>query len=434
MLRIVLTPQGDLQSFAVVPAVRDSMGAAWPDPDWRPLFAAARLDTARFRSVPSLIAPSFYADRRAAWMGVDPGDSTIPLRIEATALQGKPTSFALHRPWDRPGRQAPPQPTGWNAVILPIALVVSIACLVGAAFLARRNVRLGRSDGRAALWLGGIQVACGRLAWVFGAHHVRHPAEVAMFFMGLALDLLLGAVVWLVYLALEPYLRRLWPTTLISWIRLMEGRLRDPLVGRDVLVGCVAGVAFTSAWALLLIAPPWFGIPAPRPDSTPWVHHELGALRGPLSALGLLLYSIPIAFSNTLVPLVALLLMRLALRGAIPAYALWVLLMTIASPSQGNLLLTLLLSFVSAFLTLVVFLRSGLLTLLVATLVTVLTAGFPLTLDFGAWNASGGILALLSLVLLGAYGFFTALGGRKIFGDILPEARVPARAGTQSRT
>jgi hypothetical protein len=37
--------------------------------------------------------------------------------------------------------------------------------------------------------------------------------------------------------ALEPYLRRRWPERIISWNRLLAGEFRDPLVGRDILIG-----------------------------------------------------------------------------------------------------------------------------------------------------------------------------------------------------
>ena len=374
-----------------------------------------------------MITPSFYADRRAAWQGADPGDSTVPLRIEAAALRGKPVAFSLLRPWDRPGREMPPAPTGWDAAILPIAIVVALSCLVGAGFLARRNMRLGRSDRRAARALFIAQIVFSRLAWILGNHHVRDASELDMFFRGLALDLLWGGVFWLVYMALEPYLRRLWPTTLISWIRLMEGRVRDPLLGRDVLVGCVGGLAVAWAWALLQIAPSWMGIPPARPDSTIWVTHELATLLGPIHALALLLYSVPIAFSNTFLPLVALVLIRLAVRKNMLAYAIWLILFTVASPSQGNLALSLTFSLIGTLFTLAVFLRFGLVALLSGTLVYVLIAAFPLTLDFGAWNATGGILAMLALAVIAAYGFITALGGRRLFGDILPEAASPSR-------
>ena len=47
---------------------------------------------------------------------------------------------------------------------------------------------------------------------------------------------------WTAYLALEPYVRRNWPTTLISWTSLLAGRVTDPIVGRDVLIGMLAGL------------------------------------------------------------------------------------------------------------------------------------------------------------------------------------------------
>lgn len=44
-------------------------------------------------------------------------------------------------------------------------------------------------------------------------------------------------------LALEPLARRSWPQALVSWTRLLRGRLVDPLVGRDILVGVLCGMA-----------------------------------------------------------------------------------------------------------------------------------------------------------------------------------------------
>jgi hypothetical protein len=45
------------------------------------------------------------------------------------------------------------------------------------------------------------------------------------------------------YLAAEPFVRRAWPHSLISWSRLVSGRYQDPLVGRDLLIGIAVGLA-----------------------------------------------------------------------------------------------------------------------------------------------------------------------------------------------
>src|SRR5262249_175536 len=55
------------------------------------------------------------------------------------------------------------------------------------------------------------------------------------------------------------------PHTLIAWNRLLAGRVWDPMVGRDVLVGALAGAAVFSIALLERILPPWFGAPAPAP-------------------------------------------------------------------------------------------------------------------------------------------------------------------------
>ena len=53
---------------------------------------------------------------------------------------------------------------------------------------------------------------------------------------------MLGVVFWTVYVALEPYVRKLWPDALLGWSRLLAGHIRDPRVGRDLLIGIAFGI------------------------------------------------------------------------------------------------------------------------------------------------------------------------------------------------
>ena len=53
----------------------------------------------------------------------------------------------------------------------------------------------------------------------------------------------LGALVWVLYVAFEPYVRRRQPELLVSWTRLVGGRFADPLVGRDLFGGLLLGCA-----------------------------------------------------------------------------------------------------------------------------------------------------------------------------------------------
>jgi hypothetical protein len=46
-----------------------------------------------------------------------------------------------------------------------------------------------------------------------------------------------GVVAYVMYVALEPFIRRRWPQVLTGWSRVFAGPLRDPLVGYETLVG-----------------------------------------------------------------------------------------------------------------------------------------------------------------------------------------------------
>ena len=106
--------------------------------------------------------------------------------------------------------------------------------------LARKNLHLGRVDRRGASRLAAFVFLAWAVAVVFGAHHVPNFDELELFMEGLAWGVSLSCFFWVLYIALEPYVRRRWPATLVSWSRLLAGGFRDPLVGRDVLVGCLS--------------------------------------------------------------------------------------------------------------------------------------------------------------------------------------------------
>lgn len=82
---------------------------------------------------------------------------------------------------------------------------------------------------------------------------------------------------WLGYVALEPYVRRRWPHTLIAWSRLLSGRVRDAMVGRDVLIGIISGVALVSIIHLARLAPGWIGRPIAPPFQ--FATSTLGSMR-----------------------------------------------------------------------------------------------------------------------------------------------------------
>src|SRR5262249_48216950 len=65
--------------------------------------------------------------------------------------------------------------------------------------------------------------------------------------------------------ALEPHVRRRWPWLMVGWNRLLAGRWRAPLVGRDLLLGGLLGVATTLLFQVQTLLPNWMGLAPPMP-------------------------------------------------------------------------------------------------------------------------------------------------------------------------
>ena len=94
----------------------------------------------------------------------------------------------------------------------------------------------------------GIVIFCLEMViWLFQAHFVPTVGSLGLFFLAFSSALFFAAITCTLYLALEPYVRRHWPHAIISWSRVMAGKLRDPLVGRDLLYGVILGLI----WAIV---------------------------------------------------------------------------------------------------------------------------------------------------------------------------------------
>jgi serine/threonine-protein kinase len=228
---IMLDMGAHLVSLRVNPPREDSATGSAPAPDWNALFSEAGLDLSQWQSAEPRRNPASYADTRAAWQGFLADWPGVPARIEAAAYRGKPVSFEVVGPWNgaAAGDAARRQRT-----FLVFALVFFPA-LLGALFFARRNYRLGRGDRRGAKRLA-VALACGYTVSSVLTGEIANPDA-------LGIILFIAAMGWLIYIGIEPSVRRWWPHILVSWTRLLSGEWRDPLVGRDILAGCGFGMA-----------------------------------------------------------------------------------------------------------------------------------------------------------------------------------------------
>jgi serine/threonine-protein kinase len=124
-----------------------------------------------------------------------------------------------------------------------IANALGTLIIFGTLLLARSNLRAGRGDRRGAWRLFCFAFAVQLAAWVVSARHYNSLlVEDGRFFEFVGFALRRIGTIWLLYIALEPYVRRFAPGILMSWTRVLGGQFVDPRVGRDVLVGVAVGV------------------------------------------------------------------------------------------------------------------------------------------------------------------------------------------------
>jgi serine/threonine-protein kinase len=304
-----------------------------------------------------------------------------------------------------------------RAAIVSIFFLLASTILAAAVF-AQRNVRAGRGDRRGALRLSALVFTAMIVSWFFGESHVATLWEVALVLMALSWALFAAAFCWIAYLAVEPFLRRRWPEVLVTWARLLAGEFRDPLVGRDVLVGCAAGPL------LAAIAIAGMQLPALLGVSSDVVFADVyGIAYGVQAVVPLLVWRVAQAVIAGLACLFLLLLLRLTLRSQWAAVAAFVLVGgAVAAAGAGNFWI----GFYNTAILLAVFIlllaRVGLLAAVVQFYVFGLFIFFPVTGDLSAWYAGSGVTAILVLVALTLFGFTTALGGRPALGKATVEA------------
>ncbi len=413
MTLLQLNPRGALMQLIVVPPQVEDKASVPAAPDWTPLFSAAGLDPSKWTASQPAWTPPAYGDTRAAWTGVLPNHPDIPMRIEAAAYRGKPTYFELIGPWTRPERMQPFKQTAAQLVAQGIALGLLLAVLVTATMLARRNLRMGRSDRRGAARLASFAFAAQAVSWLIGASHVAQFQELASFLTFLSLALAASGFVWVVYIAVEPYVRRRWPAALVSWSRLLAGDFRDPLVGRDLLIGCLLSVASIVLARIGWFAPGWLGSPPSQPFAGPTA--EFLGVRPIIAELSSQMNG---AIAISLALLFVLFLLRVLLRRQWAAGVAFVVIFTLLGALQSDAPVVIgVRDLVANTLIVIILVRFGLVALIASNVFEVFLGSFPLTSETSAWYAGIGFAGILVMIAMAGYGFYTSLGGRPVFGS-----------------
>jgi hypothetical protein len=417
-MRMVVTDiAGHLTQFTSVPPQREELRE--PDAphgrmDWTLFFTAAGLDMGTFKPVPSTWVPNTYADERKAWEGPMPGRPDITLHADAASYRGQPAFFQIAGPWSRTLRQTQDVQQGRGAIRFLLFLIV-FGLSVGTCVLAWNNYKTGRGDRR-----GAARVVTGWLllfvaAWLIGARFWLEPLTEFDHFLRefAAPELLDVTIIWLVYMALEPYVRKYSPDILMSWSRLLSGRLKDPRVGRDILVGIVAGLVIAVIGSLVGLVPAWLGYPPPPPRGM-----NLEFVLSTRRAVASLLRMPTNALANGMIITLLFSLVRMLVKRTWIAAVVTILVGTFISVSQsGAQLLGIALPYgvVLSIVYIGVLVRFGMFPLMMAYLTNnIVTSG--LTADVNKLYAPTSIWLMAIIAGAAAFGYYASRAGAPLFG------------------
>ena len=395
MIRLRLDPDGKLTQLEAVPQQVEAPAAAGSF-DWNKLFQAAGFDMTRFHPAEPQWTPLANWDQRAAW-------TSDSLRVEAAAWRGRPVWFRIIGPWTVPGRGGAPATPGQITQVAVVYTAIVVACIVAwLNFRARKTDLRGATKLAAWCWLG---YAGGNF---LQAHHVGSIAETTTFWrVVFGIGAVNGGVVWVFYLALEPWVRRRWPQTMISWSRYAVKGWRDPLVGRDLLysvaIGALLGVLNLIGTAVRASS---------RPPDTP----DLSALLGFSSMVGSILMTLGNGVVDVLLLFFLFFMLRVVLRKEWAAVAGVAALITLISAAQYGFQRpdpAFVIGIAGAVIITIAILRFGLIAAMFSDAIAN-SLQLPHTLNLSAWYAGLTVVPLIVMGLLAYYGFRTALGGRRL--------------------
>ena len=375
-------------------------------PGWDVLFKAAQFDSRRFTQVePRSIAPD-VTDQRIAWTGDYGSPTSVSVHVEAGAYQGRPVYFEIMFPWTTGDRVSLGTPSRSS-------MFAGLIFLVVVAVFARHNWKTGRGDVRGAALVGVAIFAGVLLTHTLGVHDTLAGGWI------LSLAIAEGAFAAVLYMALEPWVRRLWPRALITWSRVLAGQWRDPVVGRDVLIGVLSAVAIACVRHALYLGFSPSGAPAAASVlELVMLQFTLDQLMGTRFIGSAGSFALVVGLLTALEMFFLMFLCRVCLRKPWLATLVFVGLVAplaaAASFSQGDWIEAIVMGLIVVFNVLIM-VRFGLLANVVSGAVGLFIEHGLLTNDFGAWYSESSLVVVAVVSALALWAFRTSLGGQPLF-------------------
>ncbi|MCB1182119.1 hypothetical protein KDM41_01715, partial [bacterium] len=403
---VVLDLAGRLRRLEVMPRRFATEGPS--EPDWNVLFAAADLDTARFRPTMPRYQRFMAPDVRRAWLGTRIEQPEIELRVEAGASEGRPVLFNVATEEGLASLTTPPvrQEFGTSHLIFGVAQPLLILLIVyGAGRASNRNAAQRRIDKRGAVRFAVMVFVLFVLGEALGSHTFFTPLWADEFWPIFVGATFTGAIAFALYGAAEPMGRRIWPTMFVSSSRLFsQPRIprRDPLIGQSILVGLIAaGVAFLIGGPLR-----WSVLPHLTGGPFPLAGFDADLLLGQRLALSTV-FNQALLIGYFFIHIMALVLIRALVKRPVIAIVLTLAVWTLLSgPGDAKAVAF---GLVNSAISLAVLLRWGFVAMMLQRIVLGWAwAARPVDLD--SWYSQGSLIVVAAVILLALYGAWAAVG------------------------
>jgi predicted Ser/Thr protein kinase len=409
MIEVILDANGHLLDFEAVP--NDALPGFTQPATPEAIFQAAGLDIASFREIDPVGAPPNAFDHRQAWRGPHPVLPKTELRVDIAWWKGRVTRARIFFPWTTEASAVPPA-SGTGGRIRDIVTWIMEA--VGAFFvilLARHNWKHNRADVKGAAIVATARFVLKAISWAGWTHPVEGGAMFESF-LGAAGDWLVSAaIMWVVYLALEPAVRARWPHSIVTWNRVLAGRFRDAQVGSEMLVGAAVGALMWIAFKTINY------VLGGNTEPTNW-DLNLSAVLGARHWIGVIAAVLGGALRTGLIIFLVVFGLRVLLRRDFLAVLAAAVLFSVTeseSLSEGWILFAIYLAVYGVLIFLL--LRFG----LVASITTVFIVNTFNTISLGAslktWYTPPGLASLCVVLGIAIYAFWRSLGGRELIGE-----------------
>jgi hypothetical protein len=203
---------------------------------------------------------------------------------------------------------------------------------------------------------------------------------------------------------------------------LLSGGVRDPLVGRDLLIGMLCGVVRCLLYDFQPLIWKSLGRPPAQPFGPSGVW--LNTLRGIGGSVGLFFGTQEAEIFSVLSIFFLLVLLSILMRRDwLAVVVLWVL-FTVASYlfAGANSAMDVFYAGLDAAIYIFILTRFGLLAMVSGHLFFLFFKYLPITSDLSAWYAGSSILVFAAAAAVAIYGFYTSLAGQLVFqGNLLED-------------